>query len=74
MYHGLRLFIVGVLAEVSQRTDVRRADSLPEERAIDCEKAARWVKAKGARRVAKARMADIVDGCCYWGVCGVARS
>lgn len=42
------------------RVDVRRVDSLPALRAIDCEKAARWVKTKGARRVAKARMADMM--------------
>jgi hypothetical protein len=42
---------------------VRRADSLPAERVIDCEKAARWVKAKGARRVAKARIADMLVVC-----------
>ena len=40
--------------------DVRRADSLPEERTIDCENAARRVKANGARRVAKARIADML--------------
>ena len=42
------------------RRDVRRADYLPTGRAIDWEKAARWTKAKGARRVAKARMADMM--------------
>ena len=42
------------------RRDVRRADSLPTGRAIDWEKAARWTRAKGARRVAKARMADMI--------------
>jgi hypothetical protein len=48
--------------------DVRRADSLPEVRAIDCENAARWVKAKGARRVAKARIADMLIS--LKGLCG----
>ena len=33
---------------------------MPTGRAIDCEKAARWTKAKGARRVAKARIADMM--------------
>lgn len=32
---------------------------MPAVRAIDWEKAARWAKAKGARRVAKARIADM---------------
>jgi hypothetical protein len=35
-------------------------DSLPAKRAIDCEKAARWTKTAGVRRVAKARMADMM--------------
>jgi hypothetical protein len=42
------------------RVDVRSVDSLPAKRAIDCEKAARWTKTAGVRRVAKARMADMV--------------
>jgi hypothetical protein len=57
--------------------DVRRVDSLPAVRAIDWEKAARWTKATGARRVAKARMADMasfVGGVYVEGVvvCGVS--
>lgn len=57
--------------------DVRRVDSLPAVRAIDWEKAARWTKAMGARRVAKARMADMasfVGGVYVEGVvvCGVS--
>lgn len=44
----------------SKGANVRRADSLPAPRAIDCENAARCTM-KGVRRVAKARMADILD-------------
>jgi hypothetical protein len=40
--------------------DVRRADSLPEQRAIDWLKAARCVKTKGERRAARARMDDMM--------------
>jgi hypothetical protein len=40
--------------------DVRRADSLPELRAIDWWKAARCVKTKGVRRAARARIDDMM--------------
>lgn len=55
---------------------------MPAGRAIDCEKAARWTKATGARRVAKARIADMAGfvagvkgvrccGCRLWGSDGL---
>jgi hypothetical protein len=40
--------------------NVRRADSLPTPRAIDWEKAARWIPTKGVRRAAMARMYDMM--------------
>lgn len=46
--------------ERGREMGVRRADSLPAVRAIDCEKAARWVKTNCERRMARARMEDMM--------------
>jgi hypothetical protein len=51
---------VVVQSYAAARRDVRRADSLPEQRAIDWLKAARCVKTKGERRAARARMDDMM--------------
>lgn len=34
---------------------------MPAARTVDCEKAARWAKINGVRRVAKARIADMAS-------------
>jgi hypothetical protein len=51
------------------RVDVRRVDSLPALRAIDWWNAARWVKTKGVRRAARARIDDIVFGLVMYVCC-----